>query len=240
LVTVELTTGLTFQPLTSTRKIVLCSLVLPFVLLFLEMLPVRGVYTSRLRLALPALLLTAAILWIIWPVLQRQQGVAIWLMALPVGLYAMAQMFAVQILNRQRFRSQAAYALMLAVGTGITALIAAAALYSQMAFASAAATGAVIVVLLVAARATTPPLGIFVMYAAAVPVTLLASAATVYAQLPVLVLLCLALVPLFAGWLPLRIPQQRWLELTVTCLWTSIPLLPAIWLVWRAAGPVSF
>lgn len=163
-------------------------------------------------------------------------------------LYAAASIYGTGALGRvqkQAFSAQAASALVLAMGTGATTLIAASALYSQLAFAVSAATGAVIVVGLLGTAEKLARLGVLTVYAAAVPVTLLAAAATVYAQLPVLVLLCLVLAPLFA-WLLLikpvnRIkPQQRWLELIVACLWTSIPVLPAIWLAWRAAGPVSF
>ncbi|HHI93270.1 MAG TPA: hypothetical protein ENK04_07135 [Gammaproteobacteria bacterium] len=250
LVAVLLTTGLTLQPLTATRKIIVCSLALPFVAVLLECIAVmpQAVWLKRMLQALPALLLAVAALWIIWPVVQRQEGMAVWLMAAPVMLYAAVSIYGAGALGRvqkQAFSAQAASALVLAMGTGATTLIAASALYSQLAFAVSAATGAVIVVGLLGTAEKLARLGMLAVYAAAVPVTLLAAAATVYAQLPVLVLLCLVLVPLFA-WLLLikpvkRIkPQQRWLELIVACLWTSIPVLPAIWLAWRAAGPVSF
>ncbi len=250
LVAVLLTTGLTLQPLTATRKMIVCSLALPFVAVLLEFIAVmpQAVWLKRMLQALPALLLGVAALWIIWPVVQRQEGTAVWLMAAPVMLYAAASIYGTGALGRvqkQAFSAQAASALVLAMGTGATTLIAASALYSQLAFAVSAATGAVIVVGLLGTAEKLARLGVLTVYAAAVPVTLLAAAATVYAQLPVLVLLCLVLAPLFA-WLLLikpvnRIkPQQRWLELIVACLWTSIPVLPAIWLAWRAAGPVSF
>ncbi len=250
LVAVLLTTGLTLQPLTATRKMIVCSLALPFVAVLLEFIAVmpQAVWLKRMLQALPALLLAVAALWIIWPVVQRQEGTAVWLMAAPVMLYAAVSIYGTGALGRvqkQAFSAQAASALVLAMGTGATTLIAASALYSQLAFAVSAATGAVIVVGLLGTAEKLARLGVLTVYAAAVPVTLLAAAATVYAQLPVLVLLCLVLAPLFA-WLLLikpvnRIkPQQRWLELIVACLWTSIPVLPAIWLAWRAAGPVSF
>lgn len=244
LVAVWLITGLTLQPLTSTRKIIICSLSLPFIALLLEMIPLSPRWKPVSR-ALPAVLLAAAALWIIWPVVQRQEGVAVWSLAMPVVLFAAVVMYATGVLARLRgdamraFSSQAANALILAMGTGAVTLIAASALYSQLAFAVSAATGAVIVAILLTSSEKSPRLGALTLYAAAVPVALFAAAATVYAKLPVLVLLCLALVPVFA-WVPLIKPQQRWLQLIVTCLWVSIPVLPAVWLTWRAAGPVSF
>ncbi len=249
-IAVLLTTGLTLQPLTATRKIIICGLVLPFILLLLDFIAVmpQSARLKRVLRTLPALLLAAAALWIIWPVVQRQEGMAIWVMAAPVMLYAAVITYGAAALGRaqkQVFSAQAASALILAMGTGATTLIAASALYSQLAFAVSAATGAVIVVGLLGSVEKPARLGMLAVYAAAVPVTLLAAAATVYAQLPVLVLLCLALVPLFA-WLLLFKPfkliksQQRWLALIVASLWASIPVLPAIWLAWRAAGPVSF
>jgi len=249
-VAVLLTAGLTLQPLTSTRKIIICSLVLPFVVVLLEFIPamVQSIWLRRVFRMLPAVLIAAAALWIIWPVVQRQEGMAVWLMAVPAMLYAAVVIYGTGTLGRvqkRAFSAQAANALVLAIGAGVTTLIAASALYSQLAFAVSAAAGAVIIVeLLVSAEKSVRP-GMLAVYAAAVPVVLITAAATVYAQLPVLVLVCLALVPLFAGLLlikPVRLirPQRRWPELIVACLWTSIPVLPAIWLVWRAAGPVSF
>jgi hypothetical protein len=188
-------------------------------------------------------MLAAAALWIIWPVVQRQEGMAAWLMAMPVMLFTGVVIYGAGQLSRLQnpvtavFSAQAANALLLAMGVGATCLIAASALYSQLAFAVSAAMGAVIVVTMLSSQEHR--LGMLTIYAAAVPVTLFAVAATVYASLPVLVLFCLALVPVFAG-LPLPKPPQRWPHLIVTCLWTSVPVVPAVWLAWRAAGPVSF
>ncbi len=250
LIAVLLTTGLTVQPLTATRKIILCGLLLPFVMLLLDFIARMPQSTGLKRVlrALPALLLAVAALWIIWPVVQRQEGLAIWWMAAPVMLYAAIIIHSTAALGRVQkpaFGAQAASALILAMGAGATTLIAASALYSQLAFAVSAATGAVIVVGLLGGMEKLAKLGMLTVYAAAVPVTLFVAAATVYAQLPVLVLVCLALVPLFA-WLllfnPLKLiqPKQRWLALIIASLWVSIPVLPAVWLTWRVAGPVSF
>jgi hypothetical protein len=245
LVAVWLVTGLTLQPLTSTRKIIICSLTLPFVAMLLEMIPPisQSTWLKRAVQTASALILVAAALWIIWPVVQRQEGMAAWLMAMPVVLFAGAVIYGAGLLSRLQnsetavFSTQAASALLLAMGVGATCLIAASALYSQLAFAVSAAVGAVIVVAMFSSQEHR--LGMLTIYAAAVPVTLFVAAATVYASLPVLVLFCLALVPVFAG-LPLPKPSQRWPQLIVTCLWASVPVLPAVWLTWRAAGPVSF
>ncbi len=249
-IAVVLTTGVTLQPLTATRKIIVCGLVLPFILLLLDFITVmpQSAGLRRVLRTLPGLLLAAAALWIIWPVVQRQEGMAIWVMAAPVMLYAAVITYGAAALGRlqkQAFSAQAASALMLAMGTGATTLIAASALYSQLAFAVSAATGAVIIAGLLGRVEKPARLGMLTVYAAAVPVTLFAAAATVYAQLPVLVLLSLALVPLFAWSLlfkPLKLikSSQRWLALVASSLWTSIPVLPAVWLAWQAAGPVSF
>lgn len=242
LTAVMLITGLSFQPLTSTRKIILCSLVLPILFFLLHGLP-RRVVAARLRPFIPSLLMIVAILWIIWPVLIRKEGTEIWLMVVPLALFVATVMFEARMLSRQVFTARAAGVLLLAAGTGITAMIAASALYSQLAFAVAAAAGSVILLALVSRSTKTTPFDHFVLHAALIPVALLASAATVYAQMPLLVLLSLALVPLFA-WvferLPIKRPLQRWWALIVTCLWVSIPILPGIWLAWRTAGPVSF
>ncbi|HEC18898.1 MAG TPA: hypothetical protein ENI97_06090 [Gammaproteobacteria bacterium] len=240
LLAAALIAGLNLQPLTSTRKIILSSVVLPLLVLVMGFFPrMRGADLWRW---LPTVLLTAAAMWILWPVLQRQEGGAVILAATPVLLYTVVLSAGfVALASRQApvdqaFNSVAAALLTLGLASGAVSLIAASALYSQLAFAVAASCGAMIVVGMLGSKGHWDACA---LHAASMPVILLAGAATVYAQLPELVLLCLALVPLFVV-LPLPRPSRPWPQLIVMCLWSAVPVLPALWLAWRAAGPVSF
>jgi len=246
LVTVFLTTGISLQPLTSTRKILLCGVVLPLIAYGSDFL--RPSFRSRyagFQAAMLAILLASAAVWIVWPVFSRQEGLAAWSIFLRVGLYSAYFMVAAHLIGRLQqpagriFSTQAASLLMVAIGTGVTTLIAASALYSQWAFALSAASGGLVLVHLFSSGNNDTPMANSAIYAVLLPLALIGASATVYAQLPGLVLLCLALVPLFAR-IHLISPSQEWLRVGIACLWASLPLLPAVWLAWRAAGPVSF
>lgn len=252
LITVMLTIGLNFQPLTSTRKIILCSLFLPFLTLMIDRLPLG---TGRRRFVVQVLgaglAVALAAMWVAWPALARQEDLGQWLMGGRVALYGAAIGGAFVWLGDSRkaadraFIYQGAALLALALGTGGGALIAASALYGQLAFAIAAATGGLLL-----SRLILPPqgdpnggLGQLCLLAAAVPLGLLGASATVYAKLPPLALLCLVMIPVFVHFLtkPLALKfSNRWLHLTVITLLAIIPVIPALWLAWRVAGPVSF
>lgn len=257
LTAVMLTTGLSLQPLTSTRKIILVSLCLPFLLLLMEML-LRQLSINNTRwlttisAVLPSILLVMAIIWVIWPVLTRQETSEAWLLAVKMGLYAgvISAIFLGIARSKRPEKTivQGVSTIMLALGTAITSMIAASALYAQLAFSIAASViavmgGLMLVSLLKMSLAgvkdSVAGLGTFGLFAAAVPVALIGAAATVYAQLPEWVLFCLVAVPLFACW-PMRRVAQPWMRVTFTSLLAFLPVIPAIWLAWRAAGAVSY
>ena len=249
LTTIMLTTGLAFQPLTSTRKIILGSLFLPFTVLLMESLRARLPGTayrwhSIITILVPTGFVVAAANWIIWPVLRRQEMSEAWPMLLGVSLYVSAICLAFLVLARvklpEKSASQGASALMLGLGTGVTSMIAASALYAQLAFAVTAAVGSLISIgLFTRSREGVGQLSSFSLFAAAVPLALLGASATVYAQLPGWVLLCLVTVPLFSWWPSLRV-ERPWLRLIFTNFMALLPVILATWIAWKIAGPVSF
>ena len=132
----------------------------------------------------------------------------------------------------------------LGLGTAGTSMIAASALYSQWAISIVAAVGCLLLIGLfgksqTAAKHGLGYLGRFGVFAAVVPLALIGAAATVYAQLSGWVLLCLAAIPLLAGWLTIKV-EQPWMRLVVTGLLALVPVIPAIWLAWRAADSMSY
>lgn len=261
LVTVWLTTGLSFQPLTSTRKIILCSLGLPFLALLFDGIgrSAGGRVASMFPSLVAAPLLASAAIWVAWPVLSRQHGWAFWVMAGQVAVYAMVIAGALlsllpgrsqaaeserkkaQQLVAARFAQQGGAILALAMGTGAAAVIGASALYGQLAFAVAASTGALLLatLLLWQREEGMTDLQSMALLAAAVPLGLLGAAASIYAKLPATALLFLACVPLLVR-LPLIPALNPWIRLTLSTLLAAVPVGPALWLTWRAAGPVSF
>lgn len=253
LTTVMLTTGFALQPLTSTRKIILSSLCLPFSVLLVERLLVRlSVERVRsraaIRVGVPTILLMVASCWVIWPVFIRQGlaegGPMLLGVSAYVGIIGAAFLCLAQPKLAEKPAAQGISSLMLAIGTGVTCLIAATALYAQLAFAIAASVGALLILsLLASARNGVGRIEAFGLFAAVVPLALLGAAATIYAQLPVWVLVCLVFIPVFAGGATMRWlgnVDRPWRQLIFIGLLAFIPIIPAVWLAWRAAGPVSF
>lgn len=233
LTTIVLTTGLSFSPLTSTRKIILCSLVLPFAALLVE-----RVSRHRLVVAITlGVLLALAALWVVWPAMARQEGMEFWLTGARVALYAAAIGAGLMWVGNGIQAREGGSVLALAIGTGAAAMLAASALYAQLAFAVAAAMGGLLLVTLLGRGETS--LGRLSLFAAALPLGLLGSAATVYAQLPALALLSLVWVPWFTL-IPLPQAANRWLRAAQTTLVAMVPAIPAVWLAWQSAGAIAY
>ncbi len=235
-VAVLLITGFNFQPLTSTRKIILCSLVLPLaaVPLFLAKCPVIC------RVLFLSLAMACAAVWVAWPVLGRQEGLELWLTGGKVALFA-AAIGSMSWLDRVDVPRQGGVMLALSLGVGASAVIAASALYGQLAFAVSAAVGGLLLVALLepsirifGSDKVRSGLGSLSLFAVAVPMGLVGGAATVYAQLPGVALIFLAMVPAVAA-IPVFRQFNPWISTTLTTLSGLIVAAPALWLAWRAA-----
>lgn len=234
LATITLTVGLEFQPLTSTRKIILSSLFLPFVALLLDL------YRQKKAIQLPVLMIMVALasIWVVWPVLLRQEGAALWIMAGKVSLYGAGVIGIFICLVRDQVHRESGALLGLGIGTGVCSFIAASALYAQLSFALAAATGGMLLVFLFG-KYRFGSVGNLGLFAAAIPLALIGSASTVYAKLPAIVLIFMILIPVFAI-IPLVKNGNFWLRSAVSTILALLPVIPAVWITWQAAGPVVF
>lgn len=237
LVAVLLITGLSFQPLTSTRKIILCSLFLPFAAVPL--------FQMKCSIFVRTLLLSAAMacaaLWVAWPVLGRQEGLDLLLTGGRVALFAAAVGASMSWLDRVSVPRQGGVMLALSIGVGVSALIAASALYGQLAFAVSAAVGGLLLVILLepmikvlGSDKMRTGLGGLSLFAVGVPLGLIGGAATVYAQLPGAALISLVLIPAAAA-IPVFRQLNPWICTTLTALSGLILAGPAYWLAWQAA-----
>ena len=236
-VAILLITGLSFQPLTSTRKIILCSLVLPFAAVPLYLMKCPAIY----RTLFLSVAMACAAVWVVWPVLGRQQGLELWLTGGRVALFAAAIGACMSWLDRARVPGQGGAMLALSIGVGASAFIAASALYGQLAFAVSAAVGGLLLVVLLAPKINIlgsdqmrSGLGGLSLFAAAVPLGLIGGAATGYAQLPGVALISLVLIPGVAA-IPLFRRFNPWISTTLTTLSGLILAAPALWLAWQAA-----
>jgi hypothetical protein len=231
-VAILLTTGFSFQPLTSTSKIILSSLILPFSAFLLVQLKCPLVY----RAVFLALSMAIAAVWVAWPVLGRQEGLELWLTGGRVALFAAAIGGGMRWFSQGDVTRQGGTMLALGIGVGATSMIAASALYAQLAFAVSAAVGGLLLVALVKYERALTVLGLrdLSVFAVAVPLGLIGGAATVYAQLPGAALVCLALVPIFAA-IPVARQQNLWVRTALSTMLGFAPIVPALWLAWRAA-----
>jgi hypothetical protein len=129
--------GIQFSPLTSTRKLLLIGLLAVFAGIVIDALRPARVSVS----ALLAILAAAAGIWLIWPVLQRQQGQPLWLMAGATVLYMGWLGGWTGSLYGTTLRA-ASTAWILALATGVTAFAGASAKLGQLGLALAAAAAA--------------------------------------------------------------------------------------------------
>lgn len=216
-----------FQPLTSTRKIVLLGIVAAGAGLAL------GLYRGGrgARLVLLGIGGAAAVLWVVWPVLARRDGGALWLLAGGGALYGGWLVAAMDGIRGHALRAGVG-SLTLALGTGLSVVLGASAYLGQLASAVAAAAGAY---LLVAVFVRALPAGAALTVPVATLCATVSFAGLVYAKLPWFVLPILATIPLLAR-VPLPAVRARWLQAGVLLVATAPAAAAAVLVTWRIAG----
>ncbi|MCC6301979.1 MAG: hypothetical protein IT489_04160 [Gammaproteobacteria bacterium] len=220
--------GFQFLPLTSTRKILLAAAGAVVVAVVLDTLA----RDRRVRLWLPALAAAAVALWVLWPVVTRTEGAAaLAAMLLPALGYTAWLIAGTDTLESRPVRSVVAV-LMLAVGTGVSALLGATALMGQLGGAVAAAVGAYLLIFLW--RGEFAP-GRTLTLPATLLCALLGIAAVHFARLPWYSLAPLTLIPLLVR---LPVPQGRnhFIPIVLAALYTLPAAAAAILITLAVAG----
>lgn len=218
--------GFQFLPLTSTRKILLAGAGAVVVALLLDTL----VRDRRARLWLPVAAAAVA-LWVIWPLVTRTEGAALAGVIVPALAYTAWLTFSTDTLESRPVRSVVTV-LMLATGTGISALLGATALMGQLGGAVAAAVGAYLLVFLW--RGEFAP-GRTLILPATLLCALLGVAAFHFARLPWYSLAPLTLIPLLAR-LPVPAGRNRFIPIVLTALYTLPAAAAAILITLAVAG----
>ena len=229
LTAVALTAGFTFPPKTSTHKIVLLALASVPAAALLHLRPVAWRIFAPIMIAAGA----AAVLWVVWPVISRREGMEFWLLTLGAGVYGAWMTASVDSLYHHPGRALTA-SLALGFGTGIAALLGASALLGQLGIALGAATGAVALLHLftqseTAGRMLTFPIGVLT--------GVLGVAAMVYAKLPWFVLPILGLIPLLAH-TPLSSKLSPWMQFVLLGIITLAGAAAAVFVTRYVAGGV--
>ena len=233
LILIMLTTGIQFDPLTSTRKIILMILV---VACLGGILNVIKPDTRRFQ---PAFFLSAlaAMLWMLWPYLIRQEWLRMLIVGGGLGLFN-AWIF-VSFLSQKNISSVASSASIAAAGFGVggAALLGASALLGQMGIAiGSAAFGILAMSVLTKKSGQASYLATSV---AGMGLGLIVGAAIIYAKLPWYTSFAFMTIPVLAR-IGLSNDQSVFLKAVI---WFGICMVPAalaIFLSWNAAGPAMY
>ena len=233
IVLVLLTTGIQFSPLTSTRKIFL------LILLAASLGGIIHVLKPDIKRfqAIFILFGIAAMLWVLWPYLMRQELVHLLVVASGLGLFN-AWMF-VSYLSQKNISHVASCASISAAGFGVggAALLGASALLGQMGIAiGSAAFGMLVIAVLTKKSGQASYLATSV---AGLGLGLITGAAIIYANLPWYTTFIFMTIPVLA-----RIGLSNDQSLLMRAvIWFGICMVPAalaIFLSWNAAGPALY
>ena len=233
IVLVLLTTGVQFSPLTSTRKILL------LILLAASLGGIIHVLKPDMKRfqALFVLCGLAAMLWILWPYLMRQELLHLLVVASGLGLFN-AWMF-VSFLSQKNISYIASSASIAAAGFGVggAALLGASALLGQMGIAiGSAALGMLAIAVLTKKSGQASYIATSV---AGLGLGLITGAAIIYANLPWYTTLIFMTIPVLAR-IGLSNDQSMLMRAVI---WFGICMVPAalaIFLSWNAAGPALY
>jgi hypothetical protein len=228
-VAVYFITSFEFFPLTSTRKLLLCGLVSIVPAMLLDGRRDNGRYVS------PAIFILAgaALLWVVWPLVQQAETVMVAVLLAGGGvLYVGGVTVATTALREQPYHAGAAL-LSLAMGTGAAAVMGASALLGQLALALGSACGAWLLLAVVRPQWVA---GFSLTLPAAFLAALIGYSGVVYASLPWYVLIPLALIPILVYAVPQRNELAPWREALRAVMVAAPAAIIAVVVAWKVAG----
>lgn len=224
--TVYLLTDFKFFPLRSHLKILLLGGGAVLLGILLDLIPWRRIVPGLLFVAS-----IAAAVWVVWPRFRTFEGWQLGALAVAGPLYVAWMVAASEGLLQKSLQADS-LVFALSLGTGISAVLGATALYGQLASAISAAVGARLLLHLIGK----PVSAGLVMLVPLVSVSaLLGLGAVVYAKLPWYSLLVLALIPILIR-VPMPVGFPRFVQMALTVSLGLLPALLAIFLTWRDAG----
>jgi len=229
--TVYLIIGFDISPLTSTRKIIILGFVAFLVGLSLDMKTMKKPILPFIL----GLLVACGILWIIWPVLVRKEGIELWIMAVSSSLYVAWLSVSYHNLQHQTTRITVSI-FALAMGTGISAMLGASALLGQLGIAIGAAAG---VFILFAFFFGNFKVANNYVLPSVVLCGYIGVGGVIYASLPWYSLLPLVFVPI-AAQIPKLNNHAKYKQILLICVFT-LPLTGiAAFLTWQQAGEMAY
>ncbi len=229
-ITIYLASSFSFEPLTSSRKIVLAGLIAAAIAIPLSLLQAR--WTSYLLATFGGM--TAV--WAAYGILLHQETQALWLWGSGCAAYAAFLVWGMDRLAQYPLRAAGA-ATALGIGTGAAALIGASALLGQFGLAIGSAAAAPLLIQFIRNRPL--PTGRMLTLPLAIIAALTGCLAVLSARLPWYALPFLAIIPVTAQLIPLPGKSLR-VQSTVLSLATFTLAGIAIYLAWQSAGDVPY
>jgi len=229
-ISVLLSTGFSFSPLTSTRKILLLVLFSPVLGLLFN----YYFRYSKTWLNVFYLLGAGAMLWVLWPVLSRNPVD----MIMPVVAYMIYAGWMVGIfvrLSETTPIASGAASTAVGFGVGLTALIGASALLGQIGLSLGAAGAAYLLVQMLLKKDTEA--GYIGTLTSGFIAALVLPAAVVYAKVPWIVLPIIAVVPVIAFY-PFEDEDTIWKNTITLLAVMALPVGYAIYLTVKSAGEI--
>jgi hypothetical protein len=226
---VLLTTGFSFSPMTSTRKLTLLVLLVPVIAFLLQ---ISHKYTDTVLKACYGLA-GLAMIWILWPVIMRTPVSEIILPVISYVVYAAWMMGMFMRMSELPAATAGTAAMTTGFAIGGSSLIGASALLGQMGMVLGSTAAAFLLVQLIFRREEFADLT-FTMTSGLIAALLL-PAAIVYAKVPWLVLPLVALIPLISIY-PFADEENVWKNTAYLVMTIAVPVGIAFYLTWQSAG----
>lgn len=230
LMTTYLIMGISFQPLTSTRKVVLLALLFFILAVVVQNLKIK----KNLLLALVAATGIVAACWVIWPWISRQEWTLIISVAVGITAFIIANCAGLTKAATQR-KKFLAVAGIFALSSSFASIVGATASLGQMSMALAMPFFVAFALdwFKPVPNADMQPL--FIVFC--VPASILAINSVVFAQVPWYVLFSLSLIPLSAFFTLPKSVDNRY-KLLAEIIISAVPGVLAILLTWNSEGSV--
>ena len=226
LTTMYFVSGLTFSPLTATRKIVILSIAAPVVGVLIDF----AFKPTRIGAAVLVLCAAAGTLWVFWPVLAQKPAAEAWLLgASAVIITSFMVGFSQVYLAGDAVRAGAAI-LGLGLATGVAAVLSASVTYGGYAIALGAGAGGFLLPQMITGKKGFA--GATFTLPAMLTAGLVAAGTMMLAKLPWYALLVLALVPVGAR-LPVLEKAPVWLQAVLLSLYCFVIGAAACTLAWK-------
>jgi hypothetical protein len=228
-----LTVGLSLEPLTSVKKLVLTTLVVTALALALES---SGAGSRRAAIVVFSVVAGAGAVWTIARVLQQMDSIRPWAVGAAALVFVLVVVASALAAGTNSSLRGAVVGACLGWGSGVLALLGASALLAQIGLAVGTACAAVALVQML--RGSESPLGWTLVVPAAVTAGLVGVLAAATGELPWYCLIPLPFAPFAAWWTPVGRDRPAWQRAVSTGAVAVLPVALSVGLAWwTAASP---